>query len=111
MFAGLRPKIRTITTNDTVDELDHTILIDSKSSISITLPNNAQEGQVYEFLMVNQEGTTVKHPILSNAEDIHDLLGNKWSLKQLDIVGYGIGRFIRAKDANGTLKWWFYRIR
>ena len=111
LFAGLRPKIRTITEDDSVDELDHTILIDSKSSISITLPVNAQEGQVYEFLMTNQEGTTVKHPILSNAEDIHDLLGNKWNLPKLEIVGYGIGRFIRAKDASGTLKWWFYRIR
>ena len=59
MFAGLRPRMRTITSSDTLSKLDHTVIINNSSAITITLPSNPQEGQTYKILHPSAVGVTI----------------------------------------------------
>ena len=117
MFAGLRPHVRTISSgsaaNDkTITEFDHTIMIDSPSAITLTLPSDPQVGQEYLFMMSLLESTQVKHKLIASSScSIHDPLANTWSNTSLNVGGYGCVRLSCALDSNGTKKWWIYRLR
>lgn len=50
VYAGLRPNIRKIYTSDTLDALDHTIIVDNSSEITLTLPFSPQTGQEYKLI-------------------------------------------------------------
>lgn len=59
MQEGLRPKVRTIASSETLSELDHTVIINNSSAITITLPSNPQEGQTYKILHTSAVGVTI----------------------------------------------------
>lgn len=50
VFAGLRPNIRKVSASETLDKLDHTIIIDNSSEITITLPSFPLVGQEYKLI-------------------------------------------------------------
>lgn len=51
LFAGLRPNIRTVTTTSvTLNEYDHTIVVNTTSAVTIYLPSSPKLGQVYNII-------------------------------------------------------------
>ena len=61
---GLRPRVRLITSSSNaaeriISELDHTVIINNSSAITITLPSNPQEGQTYKILHPSTVGVTI----------------------------------------------------
>ena len=50
LYAGLRPNIRAIYENDTLDALDHTVIVDNGSQMTLTLPSTPWTGQTYKII-------------------------------------------------------------
>jgi hypothetical protein len=50
VFAGLRPNIRKITSNATLDLLDHTVILSNTTGMALTLPVLPQTGQTYKLI-------------------------------------------------------------
>lgn len=50
LYAGLRPNIRAIYENDTLDALDHTVIVDNGSQMTLTLPSTPRTGQTYKII-------------------------------------------------------------
>lgn len=114
LFAGLRPNIRTITASSSdqqkrLSDIDHTILIESSTAITVTLPSEPPLGQEYVFMMTNQESTTVKHTIKGNGYNVYDVIGNN-KQSSLPISAYGMVKLVFAQGASER-RWYFYRIR
>ena len=66
---GVRMKPRVVTTNATIDVLDNFIIADNTSAITLTLPKNANDGQVYTIATLNNDSaiyTTIKVDDSSN---------------------------------------------
>lgn len=76
LVAGLRPNIRKITTTETypLTTRDHTILIVNTASITITLANNPENGQVYKFIHTTRYSVTFT-PSSSSQTIINPLTG------------------------------------
>lgn len=108
MFAGLRPRTRTVTSSTTLSALDHTIMIVSTSAITLTLPNNPEIGQEYDIYFAHQ--TEVNFPLKSNDISIHWPVANIWGVKQTNITGKGVIKIICANDQNENKLWWVYRL-
>ena len=102
MFAGLRPWVRVIkdsssSSDKTLTELDHTILINSSSKQTITLPGNPKDGQEYDILMSLTNSTSVKHIISSSSINI--FVPKEGNLKSsLTIDAHGCVKLIYVKD-------------
>lgn len=118
MFAGLRPHVRTISSESAakdkiITEFDHTIMIDSSSAITLTLPSIPQIGQEYIIMMSNTESTSVKHTIMgSSACKVNHPTSSRPLMGQtsISVDAHGCVRLSCALDCNGTKKWWFYRL-
>ena len=110
MFAGLRPKVRTVGSNTELTEFDHTILIDASASIRINLPANPLIGQTYDLLMNNAPSVPFNHRIICNRNIIHYGQSDIWSASEVEIDAYGAVRMTFAEDINGNGRWWVYRI-
>ena len=64
MFAGLRPKVRTITSSSSTSDksltyYDHTIIVNNSSAITLTLPDAPLEGQTYRILHTTTTAVTL----------------------------------------------------
>ena len=110
MFAGLRPKTRTVTSTSqgSLTALDHTIMVVSTSALTLTLPDNPEVGQEYDIYFAHQ--TEVNFPLKSNDISIHWTVADIWGVKQTNITGKGVVKIICAKDQNGSKLWWVYRL-
>ena len=111
MQEGLRPKMRTITSDETLSELDHSIMVVSPNSITITLPENPEIGQVYELYMAYTESASHRVTISGNGTGIQDATDDSWGNETLVTVPYGVIRLVCAYDQHGNKRWWFYRLR
>lgn len=60
VFAGLRPNVRVVSTDDTLFDIDHTIIFTNTERITITLPSNPQKGQTYRFLRTTTSGVVIE---------------------------------------------------
>lgn len=110
-FAGLRPKTRTIASSSMLNKLDHTIMVDSTSALTLTLPDNPEVGQEYLILMVGIPSTTVKNTLVSNTNvPIHCPAANEWSVTSTTLTASGAVYLKCANDKNGAKTWWFYRF-
>lgn len=59
LYAGLRPNIRTIYENDTLDALDHTVIVDNGSHMTLTLPRTPMPGQTYKIIHRSDKSITL----------------------------------------------------
>ena len=59
MYAGLRPCIEYWTGSNTLDIFAHTVIINSSSEVTITLPSNPPNGQEYVFLCIQKNNITI----------------------------------------------------
>ena len=76
---GIRMKPRVVTSDATIDVLDNFIIADNASAITLTLPKNANNGQVYTIATLNNDSavnTTIKVDDSSN-----DTIVGKYSNK------------------------------
>lgn len=111
MFGGLRPWVRVIndsssSSDKTLTELDHTILIYTSSQQTIVLPNKPKDGQEYDILMSLTNSTSVKHVISSNSANI--FVPKEGNLKSsLSVDAHGYIKLIYVKDSGF---WWYYRM-
>ena len=114
-FGGLRPRVRTMTTQELtheVDTIDHTLMVDASSRQSILLPRPAMIGQECEFLFSNKDDTQVKHSFISEDDClINNSCGGANNLDSLEVGAYGSCKFVCAYNKSGQKRWWFYRIR
>lgn len=110
MQEGLRPKMRTITSSETLSELDHSIMVISPTSITIRLPEDPEIGQVIECYMAYTSSAAHRVTFNGNGTGIQDPLGDNWGLVSFDVIPYGVIRFVCAYDQHGTKLWWIYRI-
>ena len=110
MFAGLRPKVRTISAATTLTTTDHTILVDSTSSFTITLPSSPEVGQ--EYLLLFGGSTYNQHTkVLACASPIiHCQLDDIWNAKSLNLTSQGAIFIVYANDVNGDGRWWVTRL-
>lgn len=110
MFAGLRPRTRTVTSTSqgSLTALDHTIMVVSTSALTLTLPNSPEVGQEYDIYFAHQ--TEVNFPLKSNDISIHSPVADIWGVKQTNITGKGMVKIICASDQHGNKLWWFYRL-
>ena len=108
MFAGLRPRTRTIVSSSGLTKLDHTIMVVSTSALTLTLPDNPEIGQEYDIYFAHQ--TEVNFPLKSNDIGIHWPVADIWGVKQTNITGKGVVKIICASDQNGNKLWWVYRL-
>lgn len=103
MFGGLRPWVRVIndsssSSDKTLTELDHTILIYTSSQQTIVLPNKPKDGQEYDILMSLTNSTSVKHVISSNSANI--FVPKEGNLKSsLSVDAHGYIKLIYVKDS------------
>lgn len=108
LFAGLRPMIRTMTKSGGLTKYDHTILVDTTSSITIGLDIvDLEAGQTFDIFISN---ASVKHTIASLITPIHSPNANIWSADSISVDAYGLIRVICAKSRNDNLCWWLYRL-
>lgn len=59
LFAGLRPNIRMVYNSDSLDALDHTIIVDNSSAITLTLPSSPRTGQEYKLIHRSDKEVTL----------------------------------------------------
>ena len=111
MQEGIRPKMRTISSSETLSELDHSIMVVSSNSITITLPEDPEIGQVYEIYMAYTESASHRVTISGNGTGIQDSTDDSWANETLVTIPFGIVRLVCANDLQGNKRWWFYRIR
>lgn len=62
MYAGLRPNIRAVYESDTLDALDHTIIVDNDSAMTLTLPSSPSTGQTYKLIHRSDKDVTLINP-------------------------------------------------
>lgn len=112
MFAGLRPKVRTISAGTTLGPTDHTIVVDTVSSITITLPSTSQVelGQEYLIAFVGGPNTSTTTTLESPSTNIHCPMDDKWSVSSLNLTAKGMVKVIYAPDKNGDGRWWVTRL-
>lgn len=111
MFAGLRPKMRTITSGETLSKLDHSVMVICPTSMTITLPKDPEIGQEYELYMISTESAAHRLTIDGNGTGIQNPVGGTWGHSTLEANPYGVIRLVCAYDQHGTKLWWFYRLR
>lgn len=75
VYAGLRPNIREIKTNDTLDALDHTIILSNTGTITLTLPSSPKKGQTYKIIHTNTNGVLFSHPENDTIIDVSTAAG------------------------------------
>ncbi len=110
MFAGLRPKVRTISGATTLGPTDHTILVDSTSSFTITLSSSPEVGQEY-LLLFGGSTYNQKSKVLACASPIiHCQLDDIWNAKSLNLTSQGAIFIVYANDVNGDGRWWVTRL-
>lgn len=110
MQEGLRPKMRTITSSETLSELDHSIMVISPTSITIKLPEDPEIGQVIECYMAHLPSAGYSVTFDGNGTGIQDPLDDTWGLSSVDVNPSGVIRLVCAYDQYGTKRWWFYRL-
>lgn len=110
MFAGLRPKVRTISAATTLGPTDHTILVDSTASFTITLRSSAELGQEYILLFGGSTYTQHTKVLACESPIIHCQLDDVWEAKQLNLPSKGIVFIVYANDVNGDGRWWVTKI-
>lgn len=110
MFAGLRPKVRTISGKTTLGPTDHTILVDSTASFTITLPSSAELGQEHILLFGGSTYTQHTKVLACASPIIHCQLDDIWEAKQLNLPSKGIVFIVYANDVNGDGRWWVTKI-
>lgn len=94
VYAGLRPNIRVITSNTptaqrTLDDLDHTLVINNSSAITITLPSSPQEGQTYRLIHPTNVAVTINwngYPAINVATG--NTPGNPFSVRRSVVLTY-----------------------
>ena len=59
LYAGLRPNIRVIYEDDTLDALDHTVIVDNGSQMTLTLPSTPRTGQTYKIIHRSDKPITI----------------------------------------------------
>lgn len=111
MQEGLRPKMRTITSSETLSELDHSIMVITPTSITITLPEDPEIGHVIECYMAYLPSAGHSVTFNGNGTGIQDPLDDTWGLSSVDVNPSGVIRLVCAYDQGGTKRWWFYRLR
>lgn len=112
-FAGLRPNTRRIVSSTTLTLLDHTILIDIQSSITITLPtetDNAgkeliEDGQEYILMMSGGKNTDFSHTLKSPKNRINWPESYQLNYGTLSFPAKGLIYLIYCYK-----RWWGYRI-
>ena len=77
VYAGLRPNIRKVTASGELSNLDHTLIVENNSGITLTLPKDNITGQTYRFIHSTTSGVTLR--IGSNEHEIKDVLANSSS--------------------------------
>ena len=77
LYAGLRPNIRKVTASGELSNLDHTLIVENNSGITLTLPKDNITGQTYRFIHSTTSGVTLR--IGSNEHEIKDVLANSSS--------------------------------
>lgn len=113
LFAGLRPNIRRVVSNTTLNKFDHTILIDIQSSITITLPTEAdsygkeliEEGQEYILMLPGGKNTGFSHTLVSPKNRIHFPETDLWNRGSLGFPAKGLIYLRYCYN-----RWWGYRI-
>lgn len=110
-FAGLRPRMRTITSGETLSKLDHSVMVICPTSMTITLPKDPEIGQEYELYMVYMESAAHRVTIDGNGTGIQNPIGDTWGHSTFEANPYGVIRLVCAYDQHGTKLWWFYRLR
>jgi hypothetical protein len=73
VFAGLRPNVRKVSTSDTLDEFDHTIIASGSSTV-LTLPSSPLQGQ--EYWLVCADGNIKIKSKTSNIFNMHGYSGS-----------------------------------
>ncbi len=112
-FAGLRPNTRRIVSSTTLTLLDHTILIDAQSSITITLPTEAdstgkeliEDGQEYLLMITHGKNNTSTHTLKSTKNRIHWPESDLWNKGTLNFPAKGLIYLCYCNK-----RWWGYRI-
>lgn len=110
MFAGLRPKVRTISAATTLGPTDHTILVDSTSSFTITLPSSSEVGQEYLLLFGGSTYNQQTKVLACASPIIHCQLDDIWNAKSLNLTAQGAVFIVYANDVNGDGRWWVTRL-
>lgn len=110
MFAGLRPKVRTISGATTLGPTDHTILVDSTSSFTITLPSSSEVGQEYLLLFGGSTYNQQTKVLACASPIIHCQLDDIWNAKSLNLTAQGAVFIVYANDTNGDGRWWVTRL-
>ena len=107
-FAGLRPRTRMIKSSSTLSVLDHTIMVNASSAITITLPSNPEAGQELDIYFANQ--TEISYPFKSNDILINFPTVGVWNAQQTNVTGKGMVRVMCIEESDGTKRWWIYRF-
>lgn len=112
VFGGLRPQTRTISSSSTLTTLDHTIVVDTTSSITITLPSVSlvEFGQEYLILLPGSQYEQGRITIRSNTNNIHFPLEDTWSVSSVSVERKGVCLAVYAKDKSGNGRWWIHRL-
>lgn len=120
MFSGLRPYIKTISSNYTLTYLDHTILVDTTDQITINLPKPGKEdvfgaqtlqlGQEYLLVFNGGPGETRTIVLEGTSANIHMPLDDKWSVSSINLTRKGMVKIIYAPDKSGNGRWWVTRL-
>lgn len=62
LYAGLRPNIRAVYSSATLDALDHTLIVDNGSAITLTLPSSPRTGQEYKLIHRSDKAVALYNP-------------------------------------------------
>ena len=62
LYAGLRPNIRAVFSSATLDALDHTLIVDNDSAITLTLPSSPRTGQEYKLIHRSDKAVALSNP-------------------------------------------------
>lgn len=102
MFSGFRPNTRRVTTTSAIlDEFDHTISIDTQSTVNVYLPASPMLGQ--EYLITKRQGNTVNingngKKIVIAGEAEYDALTLEWNdYSWVMLIWDGSGQWIAKK--------------
>lgn len=120
MIAGLRPYAKTISASYVLSYLDHTIIVDAASNITLTLPSagtttwfgaqTLQFGQEYLLVFNGGPGETGTIVLKSTSANIHMPLDDKWSVSSINLTRKGMVKIIYAPDKSGNGRWWVTRL-
>lgn len=103
-FAGLRPAVKFVTTDQTLSLLDHTILCYKASgALTLTLPDNQVNGQEYVIYKMKNFSLTVK---TSNGDIINNILDVKSQASGETSAFAGI---VHVVWSDYDVCWWYLR--